>query len=89
MDSGEKVAELDCRYAAFGIWYYLGLSGQKTVLASPNLSSGAVGVIIMQSWQTIKTIKTEALASLCVVTNSARTPGLMSFGREQRQDARD
>ena len=36
-------------------WDYQG----KTVLASPNLSSGAVSVIDMQSWQTIKTIKTE------------------------------
>ena len=59
MDSGEKVAELDLPgmpHLGSGItWDYQG----KTVLASPNLSSGAVSVIDMQSWQTIKTIKTE------------------------------
>jgi len=59
MDSGKKIAELDLPgmpHLGSGItWDYQG----KTVLASPNLSSGAVSVIDMQSWQTIKTIKTE------------------------------
>jgi len=36
-------------------WQYQG----KTVLASPNFSSGEVSVIDMDSWETIKTIKTE------------------------------
>lgn len=59
MDSGERVAELalpGMPHLGSGItWDYQG----KKVLASPNLSSGEVSVIDMQSWQTIKTIKTD------------------------------
>lgn len=59
MDTGKRVAELTLPgmpHLGSGItWDYQG----KTVLASPNLSSGEVSVIDMQTWETIKTIKTE------------------------------
>jgi len=59
LDSGEKIAELalpGMPHLGSGItWQYQG----KTVLASPNFSSGEVSVIDMDSWETIKTIKTE------------------------------
>lgn len=59
MDAGRKVAKLDIPgmpHLGSGItWQYQG----KTILASPNLKEGAVSIIDMESWQTIKKIKTE------------------------------
>ncbi len=59
LDSGKKIAELalpGMPHLGSGItWNYQG----KTVLASPNFSTGAISVIDMDSWETIKTIKTE------------------------------
>lgn len=59
LDSGEKIAELELPgmpHLGSGItWSYQG----RTVLASPNFSTGEISVIDMDSWQTIKTIKTE------------------------------
>lgn len=59
MDSGERVAKLalpGMPHLGSGItWKH----GDRTVLASPNLSTGEVSVIDMESWETIKTIKTE------------------------------
>ncbi|MEH6467020.1 MAG: cytochrome D1 domain-containing protein [Porticoccus sp.] len=59
LDSGEKVATLDLPgmpHLGSGItWRYQ----DRTILASPNFSTGEVSVIDMESWETIKTIKTE------------------------------
>ncbi|MBQ0713298.1 MAG: c-type cytochrome [Porticoccus sp.] len=59
LDSGKKIATLELPgmpHLGSGItWRYQG----KTVLASPNFSTGEISVIDMDSWKTIKTIKTE------------------------------
>ena len=59
MDSGKRVAELalpGMPHLGSGItWDYQG----RKVLASPNLTSGEVSVIDMDTWETVKTIKTE------------------------------
>ena len=55
---GRKITELDLTglpHLGSGIsWQYQG----RTVLATPNLKDGDVSIIDMQSWQTIKRIKT-------------------------------
>jgi dihydro-heme d1 dehydrogenase len=59
LDSGEKVATLELPgmpHLGSGItWRYQ----DKIVLASPNFSAGEISVIDMDTWETIKTIKTE------------------------------
>lgn len=59
MDSGKRVAELalpGMPHLGSGItWDYQG----RKVLASPNLASGEVSVIDMNTWETVKTITTE------------------------------
>ena len=55
---GKKIADLDLKgmpHLGSGIsWNHKG----RSVLATPNLKTGEVSVIDMQSWQTIKNIKT-------------------------------
>jgi mono/diheme cytochrome c family protein len=59
LDSGQKVAELalpGMPHLGSGItWEYRG----RPVMATPNLKEGLVSVIDMESWQTIKQIKTQ------------------------------
>lgn len=59
LDSGDKIAELaipGMPHLGSGItWRYQ----DKTILASPNFSTGEISVIDMENWKTIKTIKTE------------------------------
>ncbi|WP_198939327.1 nitrite reductase [Motiliproteus sp. MSK22-1] len=58
LDAGRMVNELDIPgmpHLGSGItWQYQG----KTVMATPNLKEGAVSIIDMESWETIKKIKT-------------------------------
>ena len=58
LDTGKKVAELDLPgmpHLGSGItWDYRG----RQVMATPNMKDGVVSVIDMQSWKTIKEIKT-------------------------------
>lgn len=59
LDSGKKVAELELPgmpHLGSGItWEYQG----RPVMATPNLKEGLVSVIDMQSWRTVKQVKTE------------------------------
>ncbi|MGD2117183.1 MAG: cytochrome D1 domain-containing protein [Chromatiales bacterium] len=59
LDVGRKIAELELDglpHLGSGItWEYQG----RPVMATPNLKKGEVSVIDMQSWKTIKRIKTE------------------------------
>lgn len=59
LDSRREVSSLDIDgmpHLGSGItWEYQG----RTVMASPNLKKGAVSIIDMESWKTIKEIKTE------------------------------
>ncbi len=58
LDAGRQVDELDIPgmpHLGSGItWQYQG----RTVMATPNLKEGAVSIIDMESWETIKKIKT-------------------------------
>ena len=58
LDSGKKVAEIDLPgmpHLGSGItWEYWG----RPVMATPNLKEAMVSVIDMQSWQTVKQVKT-------------------------------
>ncbi len=59
LDSGKLVADIGIQgmpHLGSGItWDYQG----REVLASPNLSKGEISIIDMNSWQTVKQIKTE------------------------------
>lgn len=59
LDSGRKLADLaipGMPHLGSGIsWRY----GDTTVMATPNLNSGAVSIIDMQDWQVLKTLETE------------------------------
>ena len=59
LDTGKLVADIDISgmpHLGSGItWDYQG----REVLASPNLSKGEVSIIDMQSWQTVKRLKTD------------------------------
>ncbi len=58
MDVGRKIADIDLAglpHLGSGItWNYKG----QTVLATPNLKKGEISIINMQTWKTIKRIKT-------------------------------
>lgn len=59
LDSGKKIAELDLPgmpHLGSGItWAHRG----RPVMATPNLKQGVVSVIDMQTWRTVKQVKTE------------------------------